>query len=689
MKMSDSRPEQLIHAEELMYNGKVEGAFEIVINFEKLGELTSKDRLSALLLKGNIYYFIQQLKEAVEIGERAYPMSQELGLVPESIEALILKAYIVFLGNPDQALNLTKEAEKLLNSLSDEVLVNITKLKLALMSTEAWVYSIKNDFNIALNLALEALILAKKIKHNVMVGFTLYLIGDIYIGKGEYDTALEYIMKSLKIFEKIDFQAGLAITIGEIGRIYYLKGDLNRALESFKRSLSIEKISNFTKAFLITGIGFIYRDRGELNKALKYTKQSTKLAEESLHYRFLIVNKYSIGGIYMMMGENYQAERYYEQSLALSEKFGNTFLMVSPLLYLILINLDNNSPKQAQKYLKRLENLSNQYESTIVKHGYPLGKALTLKASNRMRDKVKAEELLKQIIEDDIFYPQFHILAIVSFCDLLLEELSIYNDPEVLDEINPLITQLLKIAENQHSFSWLAEGKLLQAKLALIQMNIEEAKRLLTEGQNTAESHGLSSLAQKISDEHDNLLEQSNAWHNLKEKRVPISERIELASVDSVINRLQGKSSIKAPELVDEQPTLLLIIAEGGALLFSHKFVEEFSYEEDILSGFLTAFTTFSEELFSKGLDRAKFGEDTILMESVEQFSVCYIFRGQTYPAMQKLSQFTSKIKNSIPILQTLDKLLKTSQVLELEDEPLIGSLIKDIFINQNLELKV
>ncbi|MHA2324925.1 MAG: hypothetical protein ACXACB_05975, partial [Promethearchaeota archaeon] len=35
-KLSDSQPYELIHAEELMYDGKVEEALEIIINFEKM-----------------------------------------------------------------------------------------------------------------------------------------------------------------------------------------------------------------------------------------------------------------------------------------------------------------------------------------------------------------------------------------------------------------------------------------------------------------------------------------------------------------------------------------------------------------------------------------------------------------------------------------------------------------------------
>lgn len=92
MKMSDTRPEQLIRAEELMYNGKGEEALEIVLNFEKRSDLTPKNKLTALLLRGWIYRLNLHLKEAVDVGELGYSMSKELGLIPESVEALLLRA---------------------------------------------------------------------------------------------------------------------------------------------------------------------------------------------------------------------------------------------------------------------------------------------------------------------------------------------------------------------------------------------------------------------------------------------------------------------------------------------------------------------------------------------------------------------------------------------------------------------
>lgn len=162
-----------------------------------------------------------------------------------------------------------------------------------------------------------------------------------------------------------------------------------------------------------------------------------------------------------------------------------------------------------------------------------------------MRDHLKAADILKQLVDDDIVDPFFTSFALIFLCELLLEELSIYNNPEILAEINPLIEQLLKIAEYQNSYSWLAEGKLLQAKLALIQEKNEEATRLLTEAQQVAEEHGLNLFAQKISSEHDLLLEKIDEWDRLKKEDAPMADRIELASFDGVINRLQGKKAIE------------------------------------------------------------------------------------------------------------------------------------------------
>ncbi|MHA2179935.1 MAG: tetratricopeptide repeat protein [Promethearchaeota archaeon] len=680
--MSDSRPEQLIQAENLYYNGRVEEALELIKNFEEGSELTQKDQLSAALLKGIIYCLRHEFKKVSEISEFTYSKSQELGLVPESIEALNLKSQIFWSGNVAEAFNLILKAEKLLNSLTDELPATFNKLKLNLMYMKSYMANNPTYHKNALEFAKETLKLAENIKNNVYVGWSLVALGEInFQGKWDLDLALEYLIKSLKHFETINFQVGIAYSFQAIGSISYYKGDLNNAIELCIKSLSIEKSSDFTKVQALALLGSIHMSKGELNKALKYNKKSTKLAEESRWYLFLIVNKIFSGEIYRKKGEDEKAEKHFEQVLVLSEQIGLAHLMVLPLLSLLRIKLDNNSRDQAQHYLKRLEKLLDQNKIPIVKRGCSIGKAMMLKTSSRMADHTDAARLLKEIVENDIISPQFHTLAIILLSELLLEELSIYNNLDIFEEINALISQLLKIAEENNSFSLLSETYLLQGRVALIKLNLDDARQNLTKAQKIADKHDLTLLARKISHEHDILVEELETWQNYKKTQISMSKRIQLASIDGVINRIQEKRAIDPPELVDEQSTLLLIIAEGGVLIFSYPFTEEWKQDETLFSSFLSAFTSFSDEFFSEGLDRAKFGQQTVLLESIGSYSVCYLYKGQTYAAKQKISKFTEAIQNNTSIWPILEKVYKTSQVLEIKDSPFLEHLITNIFV--------
>ena len=114
--MYDSRPEELIHAEKLMYSGKLEETLEIINNFEKIHNLSKKEQLRSLLLRGWISVFQVQFDLAIENGFMAYQMSQDLELVSESIEALTLKSFMVFFEKVKEASKNLSDAQNLLDS---------------------------------------------------------------------------------------------------------------------------------------------------------------------------------------------------------------------------------------------------------------------------------------------------------------------------------------------------------------------------------------------------------------------------------------------------------------------------------------------------------------------------------------------------------------------------------------------
>jgi len=215
-------------------------------------------------------------------------------------------------------------------------------------------------------------------------------------------------------------------------------------------------------------------------------------------------------------------------------------------------------------------------------------------------------------------------------------------------------------------------------------LKLDEARQFLTEAQRIADKYGIQYYAQKVSNEHDKLLEKLETWESLKKTEAPVSQRLELSAVDTDLEYMLTRRTITPPEVVEEEPIVIFIMAKGGVPVFTHSFTNEWKRDTDIFGSFLSAFTSFSDEFFSKGLDRAKFGEDTILIQAAGKFSICYLFKGQSYLANQKIAKFTEGVQNSASIWQTINRFYETSQFLEIGDNFALESLVSDIFIGKS-----
>jgi tetratricopeptide (TPR) repeat protein len=673
---------ELKKAEKQMYKCKFDEALKTIIDFEKKDKIKRIDQLKGLILKGKIYIEKEQYKEAVKIGEQAYNISQKLRVVSESIDALIIKAYVVFLGESDVAYNCVLEIEKLIESSNNEESTNFSRQKADFLLIKSKVYFYKDDLNKALVFAKKCLKLQEELGEKLEISRVKWLIGDIYLLKSNFVKSLDYVKNSLVLHEELANPVGIADCFSLQASIFADKGDLDQAIQFCKQSLAISEISISTKLDTLHILGTVYKLKGELNRTIRYYKRAAKLAKIEGYTGKLLAHLMGIGSTYRMKGEHKRASKILKRSLLLSNNINSIWGKQASLFYLILIELDQDSHEQAVSYLSKLDDIANQTKTELFQHADLIARALVLKKSNRIRNRTEAETLLKIVIKAEVSPPILYLISLINLCELYLEELQITNNPEVLNDLTPLINQLLIVTEKQRSYLLVAETKLLQAKLALIQMDISKAKLLLTQAQRIAELHGLTLLAIKISNEHDNFLEQINIWENLKNTNAPMSERIKLASFDSVFERMEGKRSVDSLELTHEIPVLLLIIGSGGFTLFSNNFSKKWVFKDDIISGFLTAFSDFSEELFSKKLDRAKFGEHMILIETVENLSICYIFKGTTFLAKKKLSKFTERIQNTTYLWDTLYSYYKTNRVIELKNHPELESLITEIFIN-------
>jgi len=683
-------PEELSNANELMDQAKFGEALEIVTNFEKGESISPEDQLSALLIKGNIYFYTQQLEKCVKISERAYQMSQDLGLVFESIQALIGKATVAFIGGLDKASAYVLDAERRLNSLAEESSTKM--LRRDLLFIKSWILFFKANLNGAAELAQESLKLTKEQKHGnkLELAGTFLLSGYINLYQENRTKALDYAMKSLEYSRDLNHAVAIAGCYSLIARIYMLEGDYDQGLKYCKQSLSIKEISKRGKLNVVENLAQIYYVKSEIRRSLKYRQQAIVLAEELNTTDLLVNDLLAMGITYLNKQEFKKSVEYLERCISLSEKLGFIVQNAMSLYFLVIAYIWDDSREIANRYFSRLSILFDQTKDKgdiDISIWYLASKAYMMKTSTRMRDRMEAQALFKELIDFASTRPDFReglIFCIGNLCDLLLEELSTSNDQEVINEILPLIAKSLDIAEKARNYRWLAETKLLQGKLALIRENFDGAKQFLTQAQRIAELHGLHLLAHEVSEEHDKLIIQLHDWDKLRKNNAPMAERIKLASTNDVLERMQGKRAVEPPELVDEEPILLLIMDNSGTTYFNHPFVANWDYN-DLFSSFMSAFNTFIDEIFSKSIDRIRVGENTILINPVEPFLACYVIKGQSYPALQKLTQFTETIKENSEIWHALNKSVKTNEILELDNPPALKTVIDEIFNSPHL----
>ncbi|MHA1240905.1 MAG: tetratricopeptide repeat protein [Promethearchaeota archaeon] len=639
---------ELTKAEQLFDDGKLDEALQLLNDNNQFEGLNFQQKSYFQGLKGLILIYQNKNIELIELGELMLKEGQDSKENLQSFDGLF---FILFGLDQEkkfeEALNRIGQAETLLGLISNvpKNVISQRELRLNVLKTLIDIHTGKID---KAEKCLEELLRSQNehdIMWELMFAFTNMTFIQLII-RGRYDLALEYTEKAMTQAKKTKF-------------------------------------NHYWLGYCHCGIGVIHAQKCEYDLSFKHYMKSLAYFKQ-INNIWFIANLYNnLGGLHCIKGEFDIALNYLEEAIILWEPY--PLLKDACLDTLIWVSLEKGDDERAQKYFHCLENLVNEKKDRHLEVLYQYNKALMLKRSTRIRDKAKAEELLKQVIETEGFYFETTISAYINLCDLLLAEFRVNNNTEVLEELYKYIDNLLTIAETSHSYFIFCNTFILQAKLALITLDLKAARRFLTQAQKIAESYGIKRLAMKISYEHDELLKKSKMWENLKESEIPLSERWKLAGLSEEIENLVKKRMITVPEASKEEPVLLLIVSEGGVPFFSHSFIEDKTFESHLFGGFLTTIDYFIKEMFSEGLDRAVFGEHTLLMKALPPFFISYVFKGDSYYALQKLDYFNNRLEKEGEIWQNLLTSFQKNTTIQLKDEPLLETIITETFIAKNI----
>jgi tetratricopeptide (TPR) repeat protein len=643
--MSHQNQTQLTKAEEYFDAGKYDEALELLNNLDQIENIDFTQKCYYQFLKGLILVYQNKGKEVGKLGEELFKEGQDHNNNLYSFDGLFFIGLGLFiLYKFDEAIEVIKQSEKLLDLGSHISKEDVILRKVRLKISKAWANLELGNLDLVENCLEWSLNSLKELDKSFEIVFANILMARLmFQGKNKFDAGIEYTKKALTLAMDIRF-------------------------------------NHFWIAFCQLSLGVIYALTGEFDLSLKHEKESLEIFRETNNKAYISMILNNMGSTYYYIGDYEKTLNCLEESLILRDIGPSGIAM--PLANLLEVALEMNDIELAQKYFNKLERMNSKKEGELIHLIYPYCKALMLKRSSRIRDKAKAEELLKEVIKAKTIWFEFVQNAIIQLCDLLLSEFCINNDRDVLDELNHYIRELLSIAEKQHSYLVFCETFILQAKLALVNFNTKAAQRFLTEAQKIAESYGIKRLAMKISYEHDKLLKQLKMWEKLKDSKATFSERMKLARLNEQMENIRKKRMVEIPELSNEEPVFLLIVSEGGVPFFSRSFTEDKYIEDYLFGGFFTTINTFINEKFSEGLDRASFGKYTLLMCSESPFLMCYVYKGQSYLAQNRIKSFINELKSRKEIWSTFEKSYQLNKKIQMKDIPALEPLIKDIFIS-------
>ncbi|MHA2394398.1 MAG: tetratricopeptide repeat protein [Promethearchaeota archaeon] len=729
--MSYLEPKELFLIKQLIEECKLDEANQLLKNFEEKGGHTLQNIVLSHLLKCDLLFWRGLHKDVIKLAEQTYKESLGLEKNLLSVDILLRMAdALVWHKQSDNLNNIIKQVEGLLKALPQEISEDYKKRKAYLAYLKGWYYILideadqalkhleyslalreelnakkdmaitliaiswvytflKSDYDQALKFSKQARPLAEESGNKWVIGYSLSSMSVKYYGKGDLEHFFMLSDRGLAVFHSINNEFMIGIHLNNRGVAYIRRGELDRALKTLERGMIIAEESGikWLIGFSSLSMASVYMFKGDLDRGIKLYEQALTIFSDLNIKRWIAGVLNNMGEAYRQRGELDRALECIEQCLVLYEDSGNLRRMANFYDYLIQTLIEKGDLERSQQFLHLYEQLNNQLKEKDYNLRYLLNKALLLKTSTRAHNRAEAEKILKQILEDKDENYELTIKTLTNLCELLLTELRMTNDLEVLEEIKPLIAQLLNIAENTGSFSVQCETYLLKAKLSLLTFDMKETQRFLTQAQQIAEKFGLKLLAIKISNEHDDLLKQLNVWESLKASSSSIKDRMEFARLNEQLENMVRRRVVEAPQLSDEDPVLLLVVSEGGIPIFSQSFTEQLSLENDLLGSFFTAINSFINEKFSEGLDRATFGEHTLLMNSVSPFLMCYVYKGQSYSAQQRIRYFIDELQKDKDTWQTFRDFYRLNKEIQVKDIPSLEPMITKIFIDKSVPL--
>ncbi len=446
------------------------------------------------------------------------------------------------------------------------------------------------------NYANEGLRAAEQSENLYLIAFSLHHLSMIYYSKNDYINTLHYSKRSLEIYQKLGDKGGELSSKNILG-LYYLKTEmLEEAKKIFQEILnevpeSIAELVNLSMVYVIEGkliealkllnkanelmqeekhkyltpypafhISRIKIMQGDLDEALIFLKQFLKYTQDRKYKIGISYTLSLIASVYWQKGMNSESIEHATNAVEIIQETESKEWIAYRLFNLINLLFEDSQFEKANIYFTQLQQINSEINLKHINHRIYFLEALFLKSSKNIRDLLKAEFAFEQLLKEDLAYT-LRAQVLLNLSELNVVGLENSYDENLLDKIKNNVKLLKELAIKTHSSSFIVQTLLLQAKIAIIDLDFSETQKLMSEALMIAEERGLKSLELLILKEKEELVKKS-----ISLEKVEISQ-VETAKIEEIHKLNESLKILKRDSFIELKQTE---IKESPLFQFKH-----------------------------------------------------------------------------------------------------------------------
>jgi len=212
----------------------------------------------------------------------------------------------------------------------------------------------------AISLAEYVLKISKRHNINSETKFLLNSLAISYSFKAEYDKALKLNLESLVIREADGNKKEISITLNNIGYNYYKLYNYDNAITYYKRSIELKKKEkdSYDLDRGLINLGLAYNAKGNYEEAKKYINEGLLYCKGNCADQIVMEGEFGLGSSFFDSHLLSDSEPHFKRAYEVAKKINNIQFQVECLLFFSKFEINRKKFDQALNYLKEAESIS-------------------------------------------------------------------------------------------------------------------------------------------------------------------------------------------------------------------------------------------------------------------------------------------------------------------------------------------